>query len=942
MTSETPFSSQSLSFVEKLLEDYSRDPSSVPDDWQHYFRGLGVSGLGVNGSSGHSLPSFPRPRLFGVVGGEAGLGQSAQLQHKVDEMVRTFRVRGHLSAQVNPLADTPFLPELELTAFGISPKEAEQPVISYNLPGPDRTTARALHDRLRDTYCGSIGIELMHITNLQLRDWFFRRLEVSGNRRRLNRADQIRILRRLTAASLFEEFIQKKYLGAKSFSLEGAESLIPLLDLAIEKVASQGVSEIVMGMAHRGRLNVLANILGKSPRDIFREFEDDNPEVMYGSGDVKYHLGHSSDWQAQNDRLVHLSLCFNPSHLEFINPVVLGRVRAKQDRAGDTDRRVGMALLIHGDASFAGEGVIQETLNLSELPAYTVGGTMHVIVNNQIGFTTSPDQGRSNRYASDVAKMVQAPIFHVNGEDPEAVAQVVEVGLEFRHKYQRDVVIDMYCYRRRGHNEGDEPAFTQPGLYKAIRERDSVRAHYLEHLLRLGEVTQEESDKLLEEHQRELDQALESARESSEKGGGEKGDEKGKVQAYEGVWAQYQGGRDADVAEADTAVSAARVKSILGALAVVPEGFSPHPKLERMLETRGQMARGKANLDWSAAEALAFGTLLADGVRVRLTGQDVERGTFSHRHAVLHDHNTDQRFVPLRTVAQDPNLVSIHNSPLSEIGVLGFEYGYSLDCPDGLVVWEAQFGDFYNAAQVVVDQFISSGEDKWNRLSGVVLLLPHGFEGQGPEHSSARLERWLTLCAEDNMQVVYPTTPAQYFHVLRRQVLRPLRKPLIVMSPKSLLRHPDVVSARGDFTEGTFQRVLPDARFGPRSRKAKTVERIILCSGKIFYELEASRKERKLENVAIIRLEQLYPLPSEQLEAVLRPFGDQTDLVWVQEEPRNMGAWSYLRLNFVNLVCKRFPLRGVYRQESASPATGSARSHKVEQSQLLDKAFADL
>ncbi len=928
MTSETPFSSHSLSFAEQLLQDYDRDPESVPEDWRRYF-----DELEIDGQRAQTEPSFPPAPLFGSLSSSGGPNSRAHLQHKVDEMVRTFRVRGHRAANINPLEEPEFSPELELSAFGISEEERDLSIFAVNIPGPDETTPQQLHDRLRDTYCGSIGIELMHLTDLHLRDWFFWRLEVSGNRKRLDRDDQLRILRRLTAASLFEEFIQKKYLGAKSFSLEGSESLIPLLDLAIEKVATQGVSEIVLGMAHRGRLNVLANIMGKSPQAIFREFEDDDHGERSGSGDVKYHLGHSSDWQAENGKSVHLSLSFNPSHLEFIDPVVLGRTRAKQDRAGDIERTQGMALLIHGDAAFAGEGVVQETLNLSELPAYTVGGTMHVVVNNQIGFTTAPQQARSSRYATDVAKMVQAPIFHVNGEDPEAVAQVVEVALEFRARFKRDVVIDMYCYRRRGHNEGDEPAFTQPMTYQAIRQRSSVRDHYLEHLLRLGEVTEDEAATLLAEHQEALEAALKSARASKKKN---------EPQAYDGLWSDYSGGADSSVPDVDTALPKKRIAATLNTLSDLPDSFEPHPKLQRFVDGRKEMARGKRPLDWSAAEAVAFGSLLEDGARLRFTGQDVERGTFSHRHAVLHDHRNNDRFVSLRSLVTDGRRVSLHNSCLSEIAVLGFEYGYSLDCPDGLVIWEAQFGDFSNAAQVVIDQFITSGEDKWNRLSGIVLLLPHGFEGQGPEHSSARLERWLTLSANDNIQVTYPSTPAQYFHLLRRQVHRPIRKPLIVMSPKSLLRNPSVVSPVEDLATGGFHRVLPDPRYGVRSRKAKSVERILLCTGKIYYELEAKRIEKQLEDVAIVRLEQLYPLRREELTAVLKPFRDDTELVWVQEEPRNMGAWPYLRLNFAERLIGRFPLRGVYRPESASPATGSARVHKAEQAALLELAFEGL
>ena len=591
-------------------------------------------------------------------------------------------------------------------------------------------TLREILDCLRNTYCRSIGVQFMHIDDLSTRRWLQERMEGTENRLKLGRDEQIRILTRLTDAVIFEEFIRKKFIGAKSFSLEGGESLIPLLELAIERGAEEGLDEIVLAMAHRGRLNVLANIIGKSPREIFREFEDSDPELYLGRGDVKYHLGYSNDWRTASGRKVHLSLCFNPSHLEFVNPVAVGRMRAKQDRVGDRERKRGMVLLIHGDASFAGEGGIQETLNLSQLDGYTVGGTLHVIVNNQIGFTTSPSEYRSTPYTTDVAKMLQSPIFHVNGEDPEAVARVVQLSMDFRRTFKRDVVIDMYCYRRLGHNEGDEPTFTQPVLYRAIERRKPVREGYLEHLLALGEVTREEADGIAARRREHLEKELSEAR---------KEEYVPHPQTLSGVWEGYHGGPERRRDRSRDRSGSRAPSSLLQVQTHLPEGFHSHPKIERGIRLRREMAEGKRPLDWSVAEALAFASLATEGVRVRLTGQDTARGTFSQRHAVLHDFENGQLYVPLQHLSTDQATVEIYNSPLSELAALGFEYGYSLDCPDGLILWEAQFGDFYNAAQVIVDQFIASAEDKWRRLSGLVLLLPHGFEGMGPEHSSARL-----------------------------------------------------------------------------------------------------------------------------------------------------------------------------------------------------------
>jgi 2-oxoglutarate dehydrogenase E1 component len=780
---------------------------------------------------------------------------------------------------------------------------------------------------MRNTYCRSIGVQYMHIDDLSIKRWLQERMEACENRLELGHDEQVRILTRLTDAVVFEEFVQRKYLGAKTFSLEGSESLIPLLDLALEKAGEQEVDEVVLAMAHRGRLNVLANILSKSARAIFREFEDSDPELHYGRGDVKYHLGHASEWTCANGRKLHLSLCFNPSHLEFVSPVALGRVRAKQDRWGDVERRRGFALIVHGDAAFAGEGIVQETLNLSELGGYRTGGALHVVVNNQIGFTTAPSEARSTIYATDVAKMLQVPIFHVNGEDPEAVALVVRLALDFRSTFQRDVVIDMYGYRRRGHNEGDEPGFTQPLLYQAIGRKQGVRAGYLERLLALGGMTPEEAEAIEERSRARLEQELSAARSE---------EYVHPMDQLGSVWSGFVGGSEADVPRNAPGLSLERARSLLAGLAKVPEGFHPHPKLERGLAARAAMAAGERPIDWSAAEALALGSLSTEGHRVRLAGQDSQRGTFSQRHAVLHDVNDGKTWMPLAHLAPDQAPVEIVNSPLSEAGVLGFEYGYSLDYPEGLVVWEAQFGDFINAAQVIVDQFLASAEDKWRRLSALTLFLPHGFEGQGPEHSSARLERFLLLAADENLQVVNLSTPAQLFHVLRRQVLRPWRKPLIVMTPKSLLRHPKCVSSLDDVTRGGFQRMIPDAR---REIDPKGVRRVLWCSGKIYYELEERRAAQKRDDVALVRLEQFYPLVQSDLEALFAQYPASVPVFWVQEEPENMGAWRFLHARYSHGLPSGHTLQGIHRRSSASPATGSAASHRLEQEELLQSAF---
>ena len=938
--SEYPFNLANLAFVEGLYVEYLKSPTNVPELWRLWFESVVPDG---HVSQRASLdPTFSPPRVFEGKGNgrsarpnhvqsmNAGVTTVAVQQERLAQLVRAFRERGHAIARLDPLGlPRPEPPELDPNYHGFKSEDFDRQFSAATVHGPDVLTLRQILERLRNTYCRSIGVEYMHIADAEVRDWLQERMESTENRTHLSHDWQIHILTKLTDAVKFEEFLQTKYLGAKIFSLKGSESLIPLLSLAIDRAADLGVDEIILGMAHRGRLNVLANIMGKSPRDIFREFEDRDPELYLGSGDVKYHLGHASDHHTFGGRRVHLSLCFNPSHLEFVNPVVLGRVRAKQDRAGHGAMRRKLPLLIHGDAALAGEGVVQESLNLAQLEAYSTGGTLHVVINNQIGFTTPPAQGRSSQYATGIARMLDIPVFHVNGEDPEAVAQTVSIAVDFRERFQRDVFIDMYGYRRHGHNEGDEPSFTQPLLYSAISRRKSVRDGYLEHLLALGEVTRGEADQIAVDRRKSLEEELQEARRS---------DFIKSLDAQDDIWMNYRGGPEDKSPEPETAIEGTRASALLQDLSQIPEGFHAHRKIQRLLEQRQEMARGERRLDWGAAESLAFASLVTQGTTVRLTGQDTERGTFGHRHSVLHDVETGERYVPLRHLSHDQARFDVSNSPLSEAGVLGFEYGYSLESPDVLVLWEAQFGDFCNAAQVIIDQFIVSAEDKWKQLSGITLLLPHGFEGMGPEHSSARIERWLLLAAEENIQICQPSTPAQFFHLLRRQAMRTWRKPLIVFTPKSLLRHPKATSAIDELTEGRFHRVLPDLVY--QSVDPRSVRRVLLCSGKFYYTLEQRREELKRYDVALVRVEQFYPLPDEHLRAALDPFLDGTPVLWLQEEPENMGAWRHLRARFGNRLLARHPLSCIARAESASPATGSASSHRLEEEEALEKAFS--
>ncbi|MCD6051070.1 MAG: 2-oxoglutarate dehydrogenase, subunit [Verrucomicrobia bacterium] len=911
-----------LGYIEELQAAYTREPNSVPPEWREYFQSSanGEKWAPVSNTTPTAKPpSAPPKKTLAPASPDSGVWHD-----RINQLIRSYRVRGHIIAQVHPIGETPRIPaELDPSYYGFSESDFERKFSCETLVDENPLTLRQILEILRNTYCRSIGVQYMHIDDLEVRHWLQQQMEPCQNRISLAPEIQKRIFSRLTDATIFEEFIRKKFLGAKSFSLEGSESLLPLLDLAIEKAGGQGVKEIVMGMAHRGRLNVLANIMGKHPRQIFREFADTDPQYYAGGGDVKYHLGHSNDWQTAAGDTVHLSLCFNPSHLEFVNPVALGRVRAKQDRVGDKDRASCMGLLIHGDAAFAGEGIVQETLNLSQLAGYTTGGTLHIIVNNQIGFTTSPVDARSCLYATDVARMLQVPIFHVNGEDPEAVAQSLKVAMDFRKKFKRDVFIDMYGYRKLGHNETDEPSFTQPVLYQAIAKRKPVREAYLEQLLKLGGITQEEADQIAAERREKLEQELNESRSKDYKRPGEK---------QRGIWSQktFHGGKESSAQDVKTGVEETRLVELLKKLTERPAQFTPHPKLEKMRETWLKMAAGEEPLDWAAAEALAYASLATEGVRIRISGQDSRRGTFSHRHAVLHDYNGKGIYTPLQHLAPDQAIVELFNSPLSEAGVLGFDYGFSLDCPDGLVIWEAQFGDFVNGAQVIIDQFITSAEDKWKRLSGIVMLLPHGYEGMGPEHSSARLERFLGQCAEDNIQVANPSTPAQFFHLIRRQALSSWRKPLVVLTPKSMLRLPEARSSLAELAEGTFQRIIPDTT-------AEKATRVLMCSGKLFHELNKYRTENQREDVAIVRLEQYYPLKRDLLDKELEKFPKGTPLIWVQEEPVNMGAYSYLHMQLSDLT--HLPFSVVARAESASPASGSASAHKQEQQRILENAF---
>ena len=843
-------------------------------------------------------------------------------QSRVIQLINMYRVRGHLLADLNPIGwEVLSHPELDLSYYGLTVWDLDREFLAEGLPGPRRQPLRKILDTLRDSYSRTVGVEYMHISAPDEKRWIQERFE-SGAGEDLSAEEKRWILDRLNAAEGFERFLHSKWTGHKRFSLEGADSLVPMLDGLLELAADNGMIEAVMGMAHRGRLNVLANVVGKPLGEIFKEFEGDiDDDTVQGSGDVKYHLGITGSYESRQGNRIGVVLASNPSHLEAVDPVVEGMARAKQDLLGENERDKVLPILLHGDAAFAGQGVVAETFNLSQLQGYRTGGTIHVVVNNNIGFTTSPSAGRSSTYATDMAKIIQAPIFHVNGDDPEACVRVMRLAFAYRQAFGKDIVVDMICYRRYGHNEGDEPAFTQPLMYSRIDERRSVRKLYAEQLLNRGELSVEEAEKVFDDFRARLQEAFEETRNA--------GKEK------EPVTAAAPPAPTGVLPPVETGVDRERLEHIHNVVTSFPQGFEPHPKLKKMIERRKDML-AKDAVDWAGGEALAFGSLLMEGFTVRLAGQDTRRGTFSQRHAVLVDHQTGDEYIPLHDVSKNQAPFRIFDSSLSEFAAMGFEYGYSVANGDALVCWEAQFGDFVNEAQVIIDQFIVAGEDKWGQESGLVLLLPHGFEGQGPEHSSARLERFLTLAAEDSIQVVQPTTAAQYFHVLRRQMLRSVRKPLIVMTPKWLLRLPEARSASMDFERGHFQETIDDA---DAIKRPEPTEIVLMCSGKIYYQLKERRDETNAP-AAIVRVEQLYPFPHDQLAEIFARYPQAKAIRWVQDEPENMGGWWFVFSRLAGALPRNIRLETVARVESASPATGSATVHDQEQQELLTKALA--
>ncbi|MFW5416637.1 multifunctional oxoglutarate decarboxylase/oxoglutarate dehydrogenase thiamine pyrophosphate-binding subunit/dihydrolipoyllysine-residue succinyltransferase subunit [Nocardiopsis sp. CNT-189] len=841
---------------------------------------------------------------------------------RVQELIHAYRVRGHLMADTDPLEYKQRRhPDLDVLQHGLTLWDLERDFPTGGFGGKPVMKLRDVLGVLRDTYCRTVGIEYMHIQSPEEREWI--QAHVEREHEKLDHDDQLRILRRLNSAEAFETFLQTKYVGQKRFSLEGGESLIPLLDGIISRAAKAELDEVVIGMAHRGRLNVLANICGKSYGQIFGEFEGNlDPRSAHGSGDVKYHLGTEGTFETPDGEKISISLAANPSHLETVNPVAEGIVRAKQDvlDKGPQGFTV-LPLLIHGDAAFAGQGVVAETLNLSQLRGYRTGGTVHVIVNNQVGFTTSPADSRSSVYATDVARMVQAPIFHVNGDDPEAVVRVGQLAFAYREAFNKDVVVDLVCYRRRGHNEMDNPQFTQPLMYNVIDAKRSTRKLYTEALIGRGDITVEEAEQTLREYQQELERVFAETREADKKP-----IEPGSVVRPE----VFDEGR-LDHTAVSTAISAEQVKEIIDTQVNLPEGFTAHPRLLPQLQRRAQMVE-EGSIDWATGELLAFGSLLQEEHPVRLVGQDSRRGTFGQRHAALMDKKTGEVHTPLKRFDKGTSKFYVHDSLLSEYAALGFEYGYSVERPEALVAWEAQFGDFVNGAQSVIDEYISSSEQKWGQRSGVTLLLPHGYEGQGPDHSSARIERFLQMCAQENMTVAMPTTPANYFHLLRWQAKSPIHRPLITFTPKWMLRAKQATSTVEDFTTGAFQPIIPDA-----SVKAEDVRRVVLCSGKIYYDLDAARKRSGDTHTALIRVERLYPLPVEEIRAQLAAFPNAGEVLWVQEEPANMGPWPFVALVFSEQLDR--PFTRVSRPASSSPAAGSAKRHEVEQQAVVNTVF---
>ena len=927
--------------IADLYTKFLADPSSVDEGWKSFFGDLEDDArnllTGMNGVAASAATPAAASVANGVV--SEGTFTAADVRAATLDsiralmLIRAYRVRGHLEAKLDPLGLKLIEPhpELDPKTYGFTDADLDRPIFIDRVLGLETATLRQIVEAVRKTYCGTIGVEFMHIQDPAQKAWIQERMESIHNQTEFTYNGKRAILERLIAAEAFEQFLDKKYTGTKRFGLDGGEAMIPALEQILKRGSQLGLEEVVVGMPHRGRLNVLANFMGKPATAIFSEFQGGaaHPEDIGGSGDVKYHLGTSSDREFDGTR-IHLSLTANPSHLEAVNPVVVGKVRAKQNRHEVRDNKKVMALLMHGDAAFAGQGLVPETLDLSELKGYRIGGTIHFIVNNQIGFTTNPVNSRSGPYCSDVAKIIQAPIIHVNGDDPEAVVHVARIAIEFRQTFEKDIVIDMFCYRRFGHNEGDEPAFTQPLMYRKIKKHATTREIYADSLIAEGTFTKLEIDSMVQERVQQLEQDFEAS----------KSFKPNKADWLEGAWSGLDIARGYDARRGKTDVSLETLKEIGAALTRVPDDFNLNRKIARQLKAKEEMFAAGEGIDWGTAEALAFGSLLLEGSPVRLSGQDCNRGTFSHRHAALIDQENETRHKPLKYIREDQAPIEIFDSPLSELAVLGFEYGYSLAEPRALVLWEAQFGDFVNGAQIIIDQFIASGESKWLRMSGLVMLLPHGYEGQGPEHSSGRMERFLQLCAEDNIQVVNCTTPANYFHVLRRQLKRDFRKPLIIMTPKSLLRHKACVSKLSDFGPGSsFHRVMYCDNVPSKPKDAKQV---VICSGKVYYDLVDEREKRGIKDVHFLRMEQIYPFPADALAMELEPYRN-CDIVWCQEEPRNMGAWSFVA-EFIEEVAMEMGFKNprpryAGRASAASPATGQNKRHLLEQAALIDDAL---
>lgn len=938
-------------YIDEVFERYLEDPNSVDESWKFFFEGIEFGSDAVTREiveAALATPSAPAPAPVPPATNAGGAGAYAQVSRdptpagfmnldgeaKVTKLIEAYRTHGITVANINPLekpaASNPFL---ELSTFGLTTGDLDQVFTAGKLIGVGPAKLRDLLNHLRETYCSTIGVEFTHIHDPEMRSWLQTRMESSRNQPNLTPDTKKYIYQRLSESESFERFLHQRYVAQKRFSLEGGESLIPMIDCMIEVGADQGATDFVMGMAHRGRLNVLTNIFGKKPEYMFTEFEANyKVDTSHGEGDVKYHKGYSTDKTTRNGKEVHLSLASNPSHLEVAGAIVEGVARAKQQRKGDKDRKNVVPIVMHGDAAFAGQGVCYEMLNLSQLEGFATGGTLHIVINNQVGFTTSVKDARSTRFSTDLALMLGVPIFHVNGDDPEACWHVAKLAAEFRQKFRKDVFIDLICYRKHGHNEGDEPTFTQPSMYAFIKAHASTREIYAQKLQSEG-VMDEAATKGV------IDQLMSRYLEAQAKARAE--NLQPYVSVFQGSWKAYRQPKEEELfLPVKTAVSTATLTDLATKLNQFPAEFKLHPKLARFFEMRLKAVQEGKGIDWGNAETLAYATLLMEGHPVRITGQDVERGTFSHRHAVLNHVETGTQYTPLNHLKPGQPQAMIHNSHLSEMAVLGFEHGYSLASPETLVIWEAQFGDFANSAQIIIDQFLSSSESKWQRMSGLTLLLPHGYEGQGPEHSSARLERFLQLCGRSNMFICNLTTPAQIFHALRRQMKWDFRKPLVVMSPKSLLRHPMAISTLKDLSEGSFQEVIDDT-----SVDAKAVRRVLLCTGKVYYDLLAKRTELGRGDVAILRLEQVYPFPAEALSKILQKFSGASDIRWVQEEPRNMGAWGFVfqtwaggLSHFAEKIGNR-GIRYIGREIGAAPAVGSPKLHDQEQKSLVDRAL---